>query len=200
MNQRPNTDAKNRYEAVFCKLHEFARSLGVLQYYTFSNDAQDMFQQWNEEIMTESRTPNMAPVIQSHLQKMPKTIASLALIFELIGGGSDTVVGARATARALNWADYLKSHAFRLYSVGSFMAENAARILLDRRAQLPECFTARQVYRKDWAGLSDSDAAEAAIDVLIQHGYCQEQAVLPTITGGRPTVGYVWNPCLKGEG
>ena len=57
VNQRPNTDAKNRYEAVFCKLHEFARSLGVLQYYTFSNDAQDMFQQWNEEIMTESRTP-----------------------------------------------------------------------------------------------------------------------------------------------
>ena len=98
-----------------------------------------------------------------------------------------TVVGARATARALNWADYLKSHAFRLYSVGSFMAENAARLLLDRRAQLPECFTARQVYRKDWAGLSDSDAAEAAIDVLIQHGYSQEQAVLPTIAGGRPT-------------
>jgi hypothetical protein len=110
------------------------------------------------------------------------------------------VVGARATARALNWADYLKSHAFRLYSVGSFMAEKAARLLLDRRAQLPECFTARQVYRKDWAGLCDSDAAEAAIDVLIQHGYCQEQAVRPTIAGGRPTVGYVWNPCLKGEG
>jgi hypothetical protein len=78
---------------------------------------------------------------------------SLALILELVGHGHE-VIGVKATARAIEWADYLKSHAVRLYSIGSLMAENGARLILEHRAQLPECFTAHQVYRKGWVGLT----------------------------------------------
>lgn len=154
-------DAKNRYEAVFCNIHDLARELVKPVYFTFSNDAQDMFREWVEEIMTEARIPNLAPVLQSHFIKMQKTVASLALIFELVGHGHD-VIGAKATARAIEWANYLKSHAVRLYSIGSQMAENGARLILERRAQLPECFTPRQIYRKGWVGLADTEAAEAS--------------------------------------
>jgi hypothetical protein len=124
-----------------------------------------------QEIMT---VPNLAPVLQSHFIKMQRTVASLALVFELVGHGHD-VIGAKATARAIEWANYLKSHTVRLYSIGSQIAENGARLILERRAQLPECFTAPQVYRKGWV----AGAAEASIDILIQAGYCHEQAVPP---------------------
>src|SRR5438105_5495163 len=89
----------------------------------------------------------LSSVLESHILKMPKTVAALALIFELADGGRGAI-GSVATARALDWADYLRSHATRLYSAGSVMAENGARLIIERRAQLPECFTARNVYQK----------------------------------------------------
>jgi Protein of unknown function (DUF3987) len=98
------------------------------------------------EVQTEARSGKLCSILESHLLKMPKTVAALALIFELADGGRGAI-GSVATARALDWADYLRSHAARLYSAGSVMAENGAR--LKRRAQLPECFTARDVQRKN---------------------------------------------------
>src|ERR1700730_15820590 len=119
--------------------------------------AQDMFREWMTEIQTEARSGKLPSVLESHLLKMPKTVAALALIFELVDGGRGAI-GSVAAARALDWADYLRSHAIRLYSAGSVMAENGARLIIERRAQLPESFTARDVQRKEWAGLADRDA------------------------------------------
>jgi Protein of unknown function (DUF3987) len=116
-----------------------------------------MFREWMTEIQTEARSRKLPSVIESHLLKMPKTVAALALIFELVDGGRGAI-GPIAAGRALEWADYLRSHAIRLYSAGSVMAENGARLIIERRAQLPESFTARDVQRKEWAGLADRDA------------------------------------------
>jgi hypothetical protein len=79
------------------------------------------------EIHMEARRGTLPSVMESHLLKMPKTIASLALIFELIDGGR-TEVNEVATRQALGWADYLRSHASRLYSSGRTMAEDGARL------------------------------------------------------------------------
>lgn len=128
--------------------------------------------------------------------KMPKTIASLALLFELVDGGRGTV-GVAAAARAFGWADYLRTHATRLYTSGSVLAENGARIVLARRDQLPSQFSARNVHQKAWAGLSDRDAVSAAIDALVSAGYCREVPSAPSVTGGRPTIGYIWNPRIE---
>jgi len=129
---------------------------------------------------------------------MPKTVAALALIFELVDGGRDAI-GSVATARALDWADYLRSHAARLYSAGSVMAENGARLIIERRAQLPESFTPRDVQRRAWAGLADREAVATAIELLVAAGYCREMLSAPSPAGGRPSVGYVWNPRISRE-
>ncbi|EJF78949.1 Uncharacterised protein [Candidatus Bartonella washoeensis] len=50
----------------------------------FSPDAQELFREWWENLHKEVREDNLSPSLQSYLLKMPKTIASLALIFELV--------------------------------------------------------------------------------------------------------------------
>jgi uncharacterized protein DUF3987 len=77
------------------------------------------------EIQTKARSGKLPSMLESHLLKMPKAVAALALVFELSDGGRGTV-GSVAVARALDWADYLFSHAIRLYSAGSVLAENGA--------------------------------------------------------------------------
>ena len=74
------------------------------------------------------------------------------------------------------------------------MAENGARLIIKRRAQLPGSFTARDVQRRAWGGLADRDTVAAAIELLIAAGYCREAPIAPSTAGGRPSVGYIWNP------
>jgi hypothetical protein len=128
-----------------------------------------------------------------------KTVAALALIFELVDGGRGAI-GPIAAGRALEWADYLRSHAIRLYSAGSVMAENGARLIIERRAQLPESFTARDVQRRAWAGLADRDAVATAIELLVAAGTCREALSIPSPAGGRPSVSYIWNPRIPRKG
>jgi Protein of unknown function (DUF3987) len=199
IDRHPNARARDRYESAFRDLHDFARKLETPAIFGFSSNAQDMFRQWMTEIQTEARAGKLPSILESHLLKMPKTVASLALIFHLADGGRDAI-GAEATARALDWADYLRSHANRLYSAGGVMAETGARLIIERRAQLPGAFTVRDVQRKAWAGLADRDTVAAAIELLISAGYCREAPTAPSPGGGRPSVAHIWNPRIKAEG
>ncbi|WP_201281600.1 YfjI family protein [Methylosinus sp. Ce-a6] len=195
----PSARARERYDQAFRDLHQFAQGLDEKAIFGFAPKAQDMFRQWMTEIQTEARSGKLASALESHLLKMPKTVASLALIFHLVDGGRDAI-GAEATGRALDFADYLRSHANRLYSAGAVAAENGAKLIVERRAQLPEAFTARDVWKKSWAGLYDRDSADSAIDLLISAGYCREAPPVASPSGGRPTVSYIWNSQLKVEG
>ena len=82
-----------------------------------------------EELQTKARGEDIHPAIESHMLKMPQTIAGLALLFEIIDGGRHAV-GIVATARALEWADYLLSHATRLYSIATNQSIHNARLIL----------------------------------------------------------------------
>jgi len=75
---------------------------------------------------------------------MPQTIAGLALLFEIIDGGSQAV-GVQAITRALRWADYLLSHAKRLYSLAINHSLDGARLILERKSKIPNPFTVRDV-------------------------------------------------------
>jgi hypothetical protein len=154
-----------------------------------------MFQEWATEIQTEARGSGVSSAMESHLLKMPKTIAGLALLFELIDGGREAV-GERATRRALGWADYLRSHASRIYAADETMAEEGARLILARRRQLPCPFTGRDIHRRGWAGLGEREAVAAAIDVLVERHCCRPAKIETGPAGGRPSLEYVWNPRL----
>ncbi|WP_425332093.1 YfjI family protein [Rhodoblastus acidophilus] len=197
--RRPSAEAREKYEEAFRRLHDFSSKIEEPAVFGFSAVAQDMFKTWMTEIQTEARSGKLPTVMESHLLKMPKTICSIALIFHLLDGGEGPVT-AEAAARAFDWADYLRTHANRLYSAGSTMAESGAKLILERRAQLPEKFTARDIQRKAWAGIADRDAVADAIDMLVSHGYCREELSAASPAGGRPTVSYIWNPRIKSEG
>ena len=72
--------------------------------------AQGMFREFMQELQTEARGGDLSSSLESHLLKLPKTVAGLALLFELIEGGT-VAVGESAPGRALGWAEYLRSHA-----------------------------------------------------------------------------------------
>src|SRR5260370_38836138 len=117
---------------------------------------------------------------------MPKTVVSLALLFELADGGRFEV-NEVAMRRALGWADYLRSHANRLFSAGETMAENGAKLIIERRHQLPEPFTPRDVQRKGWASLSDRDAVVSAIDRLVSTPHFRAVPPAGPPSTGRPS-------------
>lgn len=130
---------------------------------------------------------------------MPKTVATLALLFELIDGGR-AEVNEVATARALDWADYLRTHANRLYSSGEMiMVEDGAKLIIGRRHNLPGQFTVRDIHQKSWAGFGDIATVKAAIQMLTCTNHCREVVVESPVnaSGGRPpSTKYCWNPRL----
>jgi len=137
MDRSPNLAARTAYEEAFGSLHSFTSKLTAPAVFCFSDDAQDLFRQWMIETQLKARTGKLPSMIESHLLKMPKTVASLALIFELVEGGRG-LIGKTSILRALGWADYLESHANRLYAAGSIATEDGARLIVSRRHQLPD--------------------------------------------------------------
>ena len=196
----PDKEARQAYEAVFRNLHD--NPLGTPEnplVMHFSSSAQLMFREWMEDIQAEARSGKVSSVMESHMLKMPKTVASLALIFELVQGGRFEI-GDLATATALVWAEYLVSHAKRLYSAGQTMAEDGAKLIIERRHELPDFFTVRDIHQKRWARLTDREAVLSAIEILTDANYCREVEASPDRSRGRPTVQYEWNPVLDGRG
>ncbi|KOR28511.1 hypothetical protein TI03_04545 [Achromatium sp. WMS1] len=57
--------------------------------------------------------------MESHLIKFRSLIPSLALILELIQNPMATAVELKAITIACAWEKYLRSHAERIYSLGS---------------------------------------------------------------------------------
>lgn len=196
IDRSPNTRARLAYEAAFQELHIYARNLSAPAVLRFDSDAQEMFRDWMVELQAEARSGRLPGAFESHLLKMPKAVAALALLFELIEGGRENV-GVMATGRALDWADYLRGHALRLYGAGAVTAENGARLIAERRDQLPERFTARDVHRKAWAGLYDREAVADALELMVEAGHIRGSVQAVGDAGGRPTTVYDWNPQLS---
>ena len=156
----------------------------------FTPEAQAFFIRWSEQHQTEIREGDYIDAVQSHLLKMDVTVAGLALLFELVAGGREAV-GPEATMLALTWADYLKSHANRIYSAGTASGLHGARLLLKRKDKLPDGFRVRDIRRKGWAGLTEVEVVNDAVDLLCEHGYLIERPISPEL--GRPTVTFSWN-------
>jgi putative DNA primase/helicase len=160
----------------------------------FDEEAQQLFDGWRAGLEPRVRSGDEHPAVESHLAKYRSLVPTLALLLHLADheGGP---VGADATHKALAWAVYLESHMRRVYSLGIDAAGIAAKALGKRllAGDLPDGFRARDVYRKHWAGLSDSRAVNQALDLLLELHWLCEQVVK---TEGRDTVCYRVNPRL----
>ncbi len=186
--RHPNITAQERVETVLAELDSLPDKPRQTLHFTI--DAQELFKEWMIEHQNQIRNDDLHPALAAHLTKMPQTIAGLALLFELVQGGREAV-GVEAIARALDWADYLKSHAGRLYGAAINAPLMGARLIYDRKNKLPHPFAPREIRQKGWAGLDSIDAINEALAILAEHNL-----VIPyQVTfekGGRPSFRFVW--------
>lgn len=158
-------------------------------YLRLAPDAQAMFIEWQTALMLRVRSGNEPPFMQAHLIKSQALAGRLALTLHLCDYNRGPV-GVDALAAALDWCEFLEPHARRMYAPATDNGVSAAHLLLHRRDELPDQFTQRDVYRRNWTGL-DRDSVQGATDVLVEYGHLIE--FLPD-TGGRPTAVYAWRP------
>lgn len=149
--------------------------------------AADAFGDWRVDLERRLRAPE-GDATEAALAKFRHHVPALALTLHLIDGGTGPV-GEAAMLRALALGDYFESHARRLHSSGQRAAVRAARAILGkaRSESLPRQFTARDVYRPQWAGLTERAVIADALDLLAAFGWLNEVTV---DTGGRPTAYY----------
>ena len=80
-------------------------------------------------------------------------------------------------------------------------AQVAAALLAAQltHGRLPSPFTARDVYRNEWTGLTEPRVVQGALECLQELGWIRPEAVRAP-DGGRPTVRFHLNPRLRADG
>lgn len=200
VDQWPDTAAKQAAWSVFERLAQLqpANDTEPVEW-RFSPDAQALFVEWMIPFETEIRGDELHPALVSHLAKYRKLVPALALVFALVDTpDSGNVIGERELLRALAWADYLRSHAERLYAAAVTPDTDGARLLLERirSGKLGDGFKPWEVAVKHWAGLATPDAVRKAAEMLAEHGWLRLDVVTAGAAGGRPSERYLIHPSL----
>ena len=158
----------------------------------FNDEAQELLIEWQTTLMQRLRTGDEPAWMESHLSKYRALAGRLALVLHLADHGAGSI-DAATLATALNWCDYLEGHARRIYAPAMESGLTAAHLILKRRNDLVGDFTARDIQRRGWAGLSDRDAIGEALELLVEHRYL---SAISKATGGRPSVTYAWRTAV----
>jgi Protein of unknown function (DUF3987) len=196
----PDIDARDKAYAAFQRLAELAPfSIGAIQgqydripFLRFAYDAQGVFADWREDLEKRLRASELHPAMESHLSKYRKLVPGLALTNHLADGGSKAV-SQKAILRAIAFAEYLETHARRVYAAGSESEVATAKAILGhlREGALQDGFGARDIRRKEWSNLTDSEQVKAGLDLLVEYDWLASQTIQ---TGGKPKTTYRINP------
>ncbi|WP_395750013.1 DUF3987 domain-containing protein [Prosthecobacter sp.] len=163
----------------------------------FAPDAQELFNDWRRVLELRLRSGVMTPAIEAHLGKYRKLVPALALLIHVAEQPSGGVT-LSALQRAISFADCLESHAHRVFLSARVAESDAVRTLLkklcDGSAGLPEEFKVRNVRNKNWSGLTRTEDAESACELLAEHRWLIATVKPAGAHGGRPTTTYHLNP------
>jgi hypothetical protein len=180
--------------------------------FRFAPDAQELFIGWLAKLEARVRGDELHPALVSHLSKYRKLMPALALLFELAdwaaagpgmeGGaaGPDQClrVSLEHAKQAVEWCEYLESHARRIYSCVTTPQMRAAQLLAEKvkkRQIAPDgFFSCRDVYLKGWSGLDTPELARMAVEVLLDAVWVRDVDREAGPLGGRPSARYQVNP------
>jgi hypothetical protein len=199
----PNTDARRaafecyddlaglNVNEIGAERDEYAGADAV-PFLRFAPAAQEAFSHWREELERKARGDDLPPALASHLSKYRGLIPRLALVWHLASNGLGPV-SLEATLQALRWADYLESHARRVYASTALDSAEAARLIWRRvrKGDLQSGFTTRDIRRKEWSGLADKTRIDAGLEMLADVDWLRS---VPIATGGRPSTAHHINP------
>jgi hypothetical protein len=170
-----------------------ANSFVKLPHFSFDDAAQQLFVEWSTELHLTLMPKEIDLLMQQHLGKFEKLFCAVALILHLAEGNIGPV-NLESAMRAAAWCEYLRGHARRIYALVEVAKISSARMIGRRLAEgkLDDKFTARDVWKKGWSGITSTADAEAALSVLEAHDWV---AGVQTIDQpGRPTTRYLINP------
>lgn len=209
VDQWPDGQAKQMAWAVFERLNALQPATDEdAHQWRFTPEAQAIFEQWVIGFETEIRGDDLHPALVSHLAKYRKLVPALALIFALVDTpDSGNLVDRCELVRSLAMADYLRTHAERLYASATIPETSAAKALLTKIKGLKLCnadgvpleaFTPRQVAVKSWSGLSTPAEVRKAAELLADYGWLARETVQSgdAMGRGRPSERYLVHPAL----
>ena len=210
VDQYPDHEAKNRAFMVIETLAkmDFCANGAILEegekspHFHFSPDAQQVFNVWLTAQEEKLRKKSEEPIMTEHFAKFRSLIPSLALIFHLIEVADGAATGAvtlRSVQRAVQWCEYLETHARRIYGLVNDIGIQAATRLASKIQEgvLRDGFTARDVYRKEWGLLDTKELVELAIEELVFAGWLRVEPPAPNPVGRRQLPVIRINPKLK---
>ena len=160
-------------------------------YLRFADDAREAFSEWRHELERKLRTELVGEGLEGALSKFRHHVPALALTLHVVDGGIGPV-NIASTLKALELADYFESHARRLHGSGRRSTIQACRAILHRSKSwdLPDPFTARDIYRRGWSGLTDATTVADALEMLTAHRWLTDATIPAGIVGGRPMTVY----------
>jgi putative DNA primase/helicase len=186
----PDSEARNNAFCRFCQLAELDASKisadrsGQTPFLRFDDAAAELFTEWRVELEKTKLRQGEPEIIEAHLSKYRSLVPSLALICHLADGGTGPV-SELAMVKAAAWAEYLESHARRIYSLA--MEDNGSTVALAgriRSGDVEDGFVPRDIYRKGWAGL-DKDGTWRAVEGLEALRWLRVRDIRPDV--GRPS-------------
>lgn len=196
----PNEAAKDKAFSIFQQINDaepMTDDEGNPQAVRFTQDAQQIFNEWREALERKTREPGIHPAIESHFVKYSSLMPSLALIINEVEQGHYQSVTAQSVRKAAAWCEYLESHALRIYGGAIDPAAQGAKTILSRRENLPTVFKVRDIQRKGWTGLSTNEHVKDAVKELVECGYIRAMNE-KNPTGGRPlSCSHEWNPNIE---
>ena len=208
VDEYPDSHARNAAREVYERASKLnATAMGatkgrfdMVPTFGMSEHAHVEFLDWRTDLERRVRSDELSPALEGHLAKYRKLVPALALINHIADAGSHEVSGG-AMLRALAYANYLESHARRVYLSGSEGEVGAAQAILARikRGDLKDNFTARDVYRPGWAHLTERDQVGAGLNLLVDHDYLAD-ATEQSPQGGRPRITYRISPKVTVDG
>jgi Protein of unknown function (DUF3987) len=214
IDQQANSVAEHKTEVVMKKLLELepeaifgpARD-GVISALRFDTEAQPIFVEWYTKNQLRIRKGNEPPAFSAHLSKYAGLFARLAIVHHLVRYilgecKSPTLVETRTAAAVETFIDdYLEPHARRIYRhLGTDPIRDGAQLIARWIVDNPSMqqFTAREVRRHGWSGLTAQPEVNLALDYLENvASWIRCTVNLPGPQGGRPSSIYLVNPLVR---
>lgn len=195
----PDSEARDAIQSIIERLDRLSpASVGAepdtIPLLRFSSEAQQLFDIWREALERRLRGDTEHAMVEAHLAKYRSLVPSLALLIHLADADGGPVE-LLPLERAIAWAEYLESHARRIYAPAISPDMDAARLLARRirRGELGDAFGLRDVYNNGWSGLSTRDEVAAAVAVMIDHDWMR---AVEEPTPGRTRTVYRINPAV----
>lgn len=189
-------------EMDFTEYGAFRDNFDGRPYFKFDDEGQVVFNEWMCNLQNVKLVEEEHPLMIEHLSKYRSLMPSLAVIFhciELALGKAPSSVSEKNARLAAAWCDYLETHARRIYAMVRRPEHDAAIILAKKIKSkvLPDGFTSKMVYDKNWHGLKDRKEVDAACQVLIEENWLKVERQISVGGVGRPPLPrYLINPSL----